>query len=493
MNGRSTEHEQDHERRTTLMQTSPAATRQATRPSGPADPDPVTPDPAPAPGPAPAKGRRFGLATATALVMGNVIGGGIFMIPAAVAPFGTVSLLAFVVLTVGAIALALVFGQLARRNPRTGGPYVYAREAFGDFAGFLSAWSYWITTWVSNAALAVAAVGYLDVLVPIGHNRVLEITAALAFQWLPALANLAGTRFVGAVQLVSTVLKFIPLLLVSVGGLFFFDPKNIGPFDGNGQGWMGGMTAAAAILLFSYLGVESAAMSAGQVRDPERNVGRASVLGTSGAAVVYLLGTLAVFGTVAHQRLVTSSAPFSDAMNAMFGGTWGGTVIAVAALISMTGALNGWTLLAAQAPYAAARDGLFPAAFGKEKRGVPTFGVVVSVALASVLTVANFASGAKGAFDMLVLVTTFTAVVPYLLSTAAQLYWLVRGATDRVDGGHLVRDAVLGLGAFAFSLWLLAGAGYAAVYQGVLFLFAGILVYVWQAGRRRARPEGAAR
>ncbi|WP_031072944.1 amino acid permease [Streptomyces sp. NRRL WC-3742] len=450
------------------MQTSPVtAPRQATAP--------------------PASGSgRFGLATATALVMGNIIGGGIFMIPAAVAPFGTLSLVAFAVLTVGAIALALVFGQLARRNPRTGGPYVYAREAFGDFAGFLSAWSYWITTWVSNAALAVAAVGYLEVLVPIGDNPVTEIAVALAFQWLPALANLAGTRYVGAVQLVSTVLKFIPLALVAVGGLFFFDPKNLGPFDAGNQGWAGGMSAAAAILLFSYLGVESAAMSAGQVRDPERNVGRASVLGTTGAAVVYLLGTVAVFGTVAHDQLVHSTAPFSDAVNAVFGGTWGGSVIAVAALVSMLGALNGWTLLAAQAPYAAAKDGLFPASFTKVRRGVPTFGVLVSVALASLLTVLNFASGAKGAFDMLVLVTTFTATVPYLLSTAAQLYWLVRGASDKVDNGRLVRDAVPGLGAFAFSLWLLAGAGYAAVYQGVLFLFAGILVYVWMAGRRRS-------
>ncbi|MFE3502129.1 amino acid permease [Kitasatospora sp. NPDC059160] len=482
------------------MQTSPAATRQAnpqatphatphaTRPSSPETPD-QAPAPGPAPAPAPAKSGRFGLPVATALVMGNIIGGGIFMIPAAVAPFGTVSLLAFAVITVGSIALALVFGQLARRNPRTGGPYVYAREAFGDFAGFLSAWSYWITAVVSNAALAVAAVGYLDVLLPMHHDVALEITAALVLQWLPALANLAGTRYVGAVQLVSTVLKFIPLLLISVGGLFFFDPKNVGPFEASGQGWMGGMTAAAAILMFSYVGVESAAMSAGQVRDPERNVGRASVLGTSGAAVVYLLGTLAVFGTVAHQQLVDSSAPFSDAVNAMFGGTWGGAAIAVAALVSMTGALNGWTLLAAQAPYAAAGDGLFPAAFGKEKRGVPTFGVLVSVALASVLTVVNFASGAKGAFDVLVLITTFTAVVPYLLSTAAQLYWLVRGATDKVDGTRLVRDAVLGLGAFAFSIWLLAGAGYAAVYQGVLFLFAGILVYVWLAGRRHRQEQ----
>ncbi|MFE4520266.1 amino acid permease [Kitasatospora sp. NPDC056783] len=466
------------------MQTSPAAPRPAARPSAPETPGtPVGSAPA---GPPPqTNGRRFGLATATALVMGNIIGGGIFMIPAAVAPFGTVSLLSFAVLTVGAIALALVFGQLARRNPRTGGPYVYAREAFGDFAGFLAAWSYWITTWVSNAALAVAAVGYLDVLLPLHHSIPLEIAAALTIQWLPALANLAGTRFVGAVQLVSTVLKFIPLLLVSVGGLFFFDPKNLGPFDASGQGWAGGMSAAAAILLFSYLGVESAAMSAGKVRDPERNVGRASVLGTAGAAAVYLLGTIAVFGTVAHQQLVHSSAPFSDAVDAMFGGSWGGTVIALAALVSMTGALNGWTLLSAQAPYAAAKDGLFPAAFGRERRGVPVFGVLVGVALASALTVLNFASGAKGAFEILVLVTTFTATVPYLLSTAAQLFWLVRGDGEKVDRGRLVRDAVLGLGAFAFSLWLLAGAGYAAVYQGVLFLFAGVLVYVWMAGRRR--------
>ncbi|WP_316525432.1 amino acid permease [Kitasatospora brasiliensis] len=466
------------------MQTSPAASRQAARPSGPETPGRSVGS-APS-GPTPqTDGRRFGLATATALVMGNIIGGGIFMIPAAVAPFGTVSLLSFAVLTVGAIALALVFGQLARRNPRTGGPYVYAREAFGDFAGFLAAWSYWITTWVSNAALAVAAVGYLDVLLPLHHSIPLEIAAALTIQWLPALANLAGTRFVGAVQLVSTVLKFIPLALVAVGGLFFFDPKNLGPFDASGQGWAGGMSAAAAILLFSYLGVESAAMSAGKVRDPERNVGRASVLGTAGAALVYLLGTVAVFGTVAHQQLIHSTAPFSDAVNVMFGGSWGGTVIALAALVSMTGALNGWTLLSAQAPYAAAQDGLFPAAFGRERRGVPVFGVLVGVSLASALTVLNFASGAKGAFEILVLVTTFTATVPYLLSTAAQLYWLVRGAHEKVDRGRLVRDAVLGLGAFAFSLWLLAGAGYAAVYQGVLFLFAGVLVYVWMAGRRR--------
>ncbi|MEU6319378.1 amino acid permease [Streptomyces sp. NPDC047009] len=430
--------------------------------------------------------RRFGLPVATALVMGNILGGGIFLLPASVAPYGTVSLLAFGVLTVGAIALALVFGRLAERDPRTGGPYVYAREAFGDFAGFLAAWAYWITTWVSNAALAVAAVGYLDVLIPVNGHRWTACLAALVLQWLPALANFAGTRYVGAVQLVSTVLKFAPLLLVAVGGLFFFDPDNLGPFHSGGGSPIGAVSACAAILLFSYLGVESAAVSAGEVDNARRNVGRATVIGTTGAALVYLLGTLSVFGTVAHDRLVKSTAPFSDAVNAMFGGTWGGWAVALAALVSMTGCLNGWTLLSAQTPYAAAQDGLFPAAFARRRRGVPTVGVGVTVVLASLLTVYNFASGSGKVFEMLVLVTTFTATVPYLLATAAQLFHLVSGRREQVDRARLVRDAVIAAVAIAFSMWLVAGAGYAAVYQGVLFLFAGVIVYAVLAARRRA-------
>ena len=433
--------------------------------------------------------RRFGLPTATALVMGNIIGGGIFLLPASVAPYGTLSLLAFAVLTVGAIALALVFGRLARRDPSTGGPYVHARAAFGDFAGFLSAWSYWTMTWVSNAALAVAAVGYVHVLAPGHASKGMDLTIALLALWLPGLANLAGTRWVGAVQLVSTVLKFVPLLFVAVVGLFYFDPGNMGPFNAGGGSAVGGMSAAAAILLYSYLGVESASMSAGEMENPERNVGRASVLGTIGAAVVYLLGTVAVFGTVAHKDLVNSTAPFSDAVDAMFGGTWGGTLIALAAVVSIVGALNGWILMSAQAPYAAARDGLFPAVFTAKRRGVPTVGVFVGVILASVLTVVNYTSGSNGVFATLVLITTFSATVPYLLAAGAQLYFLLAGRRDEVRTGRFVWDLVLALAGFGFSFWLVSGAGYAAVYQGVLFLFAGVLVYVVIAARRQSQAQ----
>lgn len=208
----------------------------------PSTPEATEPEPTPAPAAetapatsAAAPDRKFGLAAATALVMGNIIGGGIFTLPAAVAPYGTVSLLAFVILSVAAVLLALLFGRLAKRSPVTGGLYVYPRDAFGPFAGFLSAWSYWTMCWVSIAALAVGVVGYVDVLIPLGDSKVVLALVALAALWLPAAANFAGTRYVGAVQMVSTVLKFVPLLLVATIGLFFIDIDNYGPFNASGE------------------------------------------------------------------------------------------------------------------------------------------------------------------------------------------------------------------------------------------------------------------
>ncbi len=436
--------------------------------------------------------RTFGPAAATALVMGNIIGGGIFALPATVAPYGGVSLVAFVVLSVGAVLLALLFGKLARRSPVTGGLYVYPRDAFGPFAGFLSAWSYWTMCWVSIAALAVAVVGYVDVLIPLHGNHTLEALVALAALWLPAAANFAGTRWVGAVQVVSTVLKFVPLLLVATVGLFFVDADNYGPFNASGESVSGALAASAALLLYSFLGVESAAVSAGEVRDPERNVGRASVLGTLASALVYILGIVAVFGLVPHDELVDSGAPFADAVNSMAGGTWGGTAIALVAVASITGCLNGWILMAAQMPYAAARDGLFPARFAKVgKGGVPGFGVWACVVLGTLLIGLNYTAGPDTTFRVLVLITTFTGCVPYLLSAAAQLYWLAKGTRERVRPAGLVRDLIVAALSFAFAFWLIAGAGYAAVYQGVLFLFAGIPVYVWLRGRRETTEVAA--
>lgn len=441
------------------------------------------------PEPPPAE-HRFGLPTATALVVGSVIGTGVFALPAALAVYGPISLVAFVLVTVGALALALTFGALSRRLPGSGGPYVYAREAFGEFAGFLNAWSYWITAWAGNAAIVVAWVGYVEVFWNTGHDTAWSIVIALVGLWIPAAVNLSGLRNTGALQVVTTVLKFVPLLLMATVGLLFVDVDNFGAFNGSGMSAWGAISAASAIALFSYLGIETASVAAGRVADPTRNVGRATVLGTIGCAVVYILGTVTVFGTVPNAALQDSTAPFTDSADAIVGGTWAGQAVAVAAIVSGLGALIGWTLIVAEMPLAAAQDRLFPVQFARTRRGVPAFGIVVSTLLASALTVVSYTSFAT-VFTTIVLLSVLTAVIPYLFSAAAQLYWLItRGRST--SPARLARDLGVSALALVFSFWALAGSGYQAVYYGVFCLFLGVPVYIWMKSGRHEYGEGPA-
>ncbi|GAA2859118.1 amino acid permease [Nonomuraea rubra] len=450
------------------------------------DTAPGTPEASSAPAqaePLEAGAGRFGLGTASALVVGSVIGTGVFALPSALAVFGPISLVAFGLVTIGAIALALAFRALAERLPGAGGPYVYAREAFGEFAGFLIAWSYWITAWAGNAAIVVAWVGYVEVFWNTGHEVGWSIVIALTGLLLPALVNLMGLRSFAAFQIVATVLKFIPLLFMATIGLLFVNTANFGEFNAGGTSWLGAISAAGAIALFSYLGIETASVAAARVRDPRRNVGRATVLGTLACAAVYILGTVTVFGTVPHADLVASTAPFTDSANAIFGGEWAGATVAAAAVVSGFGALVGWTLIVAEMPRAAARDGLFPAAFARQTRsGVPAYGIVVSTLLAAGLTVVSYTSFEQ-VFITVVLLSVLTSVVPYLLAAAAQLYWLCTEGR-RLKAGHLVRDVTVSALALAFGFWALAGSGYQAVYYGTFCLLLGVPVYVWVKARR---------
>ena len=430
----------------------------------------------------------FGLASASALVVGSVIGTGVFALPSALASYGPISLVAFVLVTIGAVALALTFRSLNARLPGSGGPYVYARDAFGEFAGFLNAWSYWITAWAGNAAIVVAWVGYVEVFWNTDHSKTGSMTIALVGLWLPAVINLAGVRSIAAFQVVTTVLKFLPLLLVSVIGLFCMSRANFGEFNASGGSAWHAVTAAGAIALFSYLGIETASVAAGRVRNPRRNVGRATIVGTLACAVVYLTGTVAVFGTVPHARLLASTAPFTDAANAIFGGTWAGQTVGAAAVVSGFGALVGWTLIVAEMPQAAARDGVFPLVFlAESRRGVPAFGIVSSTVLASVLTVVSYTSFDR-VFITVVLLSVLTSVVPYLFSAAAEVYWLATEAHLR-HPVHLARDLSVALLALVFSFWSLQGSGQQAVYYGVIGLLLGVPAYVWHKSRNGVYGE----
>lgn len=427
--------------------------------------------------------RKLGLGMATALVVGNMIGSGVFLLPSALAAYGGISILGWLFTAAGAMLLALVFARLARAYPQTGGPYAYSRRAFGDFVGFQISWGYWIAIWAGNAAIAVAMVGYLaDFWGELGTNSLLAVVVALTAIWGLTLVNAMGVRQGGAVQLVTTVLKLVPLVGIAVLGLFFINWGNFTPFNASDASPFGAITATAALTLWAFIGLESATVPAENVEKPEKTIPRSTIIGTTVAALVYILGTVAVMGIIPAETLANSTAPFADAAREMYG-AWAGRVVAIGAIISTFGALNGWILLQGQIPLAAARDRLFPVSFGRlSKRGVPVFGLVASSVLVTVLMAMNYTATLVEQFSFIVLLATLTTLVPYAYSAAAQVMLFV---TDRArfSGQRLVRDSVIALLAFAYSVWAIFGAGYDVIALGFLLLTAGIPIYVWMRWR----------
>jgi APA family basic amino acid/polyamine antiporter len=396
---------------------------------------------------------QFGLPAAIALIMGSIIGVGIFNLPTSLASYGPITLVSMGLTTVGAIVLAVLFGALARRLPADGGPYAYARVGFGNPLGFANAWSYWITAWAGNAAIAVGWVLYVEHFINKSHETWASILLVLLGLWLPAWINLSGVRNMGFIQTVTTVLKFFALAFMSTVGLFYIDGANYTPWNVSTQSTIAAIGSGMAIALFSYIGVECASVAAGKVRDPDRNVPRATLFGTLATAVVYMLSLVAIFGILSNSQLTSSSEPFSTAANAIFGGTWAGDVMAVLVIISGLGALNGWTMICAEMPLAAANDGLFPEKFKQlNGAGVPAFGIVASTTLASIAMAINYmGSGGATAFTTLVLMTGITAAIPYLFSAVAQLKWRW---VDRKQGltAHFYRDALVAVLAIVFSV-----------------------------------------
>ncbi|WP_245623354.1 amino acid permease [Spirillospora albida] len=426
--------------------------------------------------------RDLGLPAAIALVIGNIVGTGIFLLPASLAAIGSVSILVLVLITIGAIALALVFGRLGSRIPAGGGPYAYSRHAFGEFVGFWTAWSFWLTAWLGNAGIAVAWVGYVNYFVE-WDSTAGKVTIALAGLLLAAVINLSGAKNIGAFQMVTTVLKFIPLLFIGLVGMFFISTSNFPDWNTSGDSLWGAISLAAGLILFAYSGMESVTIVAERIQRPERNIGRASVYGVLACAVMYLLATVAVFGNVPSGDLVDSSAPFADAINNMFGGSGWGGVMAACAIISGIGALNGWTMLVAEMPMAAARDGMFPPVFGRLARnGAPSVGIIVGTALTAAMTVYAYL-GSENAFNTILLLASFTSAIPYFFSAAAQLFWLVTGERA-VSKAHLARDMVLASLALVFGAWIVYGAGESSVMGGVLMLLVGVPIYIWIKARR---------
>jgi APA family basic amino acid/polyamine antiporter len=355
-----------------------------------------------------------------------------------------------------------------------GGPYAWTRQAFGELPAFLVGWGYWISCWCGQAAIAIAMVCYLGALWP-GALEQSSLVAIVAMGLLCAV-NLAGVREAGLVQLLTTILKVLPLLAIAIFGFTHFEPAHFEPFNPSDEPLPHAVLGALALTLWAFQGFEAASVTGDEVDEPERNIPRATLIGIALATVLYVAATLSVMGLVEPASLAKSSAPFADAATQIWG-AGAGRLVALGAFISCFGALNGWILVAGRLPYAMARDGLFPKRFGElNAKQTPAGGLVLSTGLACVLVLTNYQPSLVAMFTTMTLLATLSALLPLVVCALAD--WVLT-AREGESGGRLVDGLALLYGALTFF-----GAGGEALVGGLALLAAGLPVYGWM--RRRA-------
>lgn len=422
--------------------------------------------------------KKLGLWMCTALVMGNMIGSGIFLLPASLGSFGGISMVGWLISAAGSLVLASVFARLSRNVRNAGGPYAFTREGFGDFAGFLVAWGYWIAAWTTNAAIAVAFVSYLSLFFPaLKEHNMLAAGIGLGTIWILTWVNVRGVHSAGIVQLVTTILKYLPLAAIAFIGIFYLHPEHFEPFNASGKSNLSAITATVALTLWAFLGFESGSVPSDDVENPRETMPRAIIFGTIATAIVYILGTAAVMGVIPSAELAKSNAPFADAARVMWG-PWAAYVIGFGAVVSCFGCLNGWILLQGQVARAAARDGLFPKAFARmSARGTPAFALIFSSVLVSALMCMNYSKSLVEQFTFILLLATLNTLVPYLFCALSTIMICIRDPSRASEFERTT--AVLGVLGFIYSMWAIAGAGEQIVYWGFLLLMAGVPIYVW--------------
>ena len=431
--------------------------------------------------------KKIGLITSTALVVGNMIGAGIFILPASLSKYGGISLLGWVFTASGALILAKIFSNFSKIIVnKSGGPYIYSKQGFGDFIGFLVAWGYWISTWISNAAIAIAIIGGLSFFFPILQtNSVVAVSIGLSMIWFFTWINSKGMRTTGKIQLITTVLKLLPLVFVIIFGIFFFSLDNFPEFNMTGESNFTSFSLVAALTLYAFLGLESASIPLENIHNPEKTVPKATMYGTIISTCIYIFSTIVLFGILPTETLQNSPAPFAEA-GEIIGGKYTGYFIAIGAIISGMGALNGWILILAQIPMAAAKDEMFPRIFKrKNKKGVPVLGLVIGSILSSVVMLMNFSENLVTQFTFIVNLTVLACLVPYLFVSASYAIVIIQ---NKNHTNSIVKTVLLGLFGFLYSLWAIYGSSAEVVFYGLLLLLLGIPFYVlmqWNKMKRK--------
>jgi APA family basic amino acid/polyamine antiporter len=404
-----------------------------------------------------AQKQKLNLFALTSLVAGNMIGSGIFILPANLARIGSISLLAWLFTAAGSFFLAIVFSKMSCLVPRSGGPYVFVEKGFGKFMGFQTAYIYWVYTGISNIAITIALIGYLQVFIPQLINPTVSIAVSICIIGLFTWINISGIQRAGIIQIIMTIFKLTPLVIVGLLGWKYFHLDYIfANYNVTNHSDFSAFSQAAILTLWAFTGMESAVIPFDSVINPERNIPIATLLGTLIAAILYIACSAAIMGMIPMKELVNSASPFAIAAKMIFG-KWGEWIVAGGAVASCAGCLNGWILIQSQVAMTMADNNLLPKVFAyRNKANVPAWGLIIT--FISLCTVLFFVMNANlvDQFQLSILVATTSVLLCYLYTAIAELLLLMRNNELQNKIGKM--HAVIAFLAAIYSIWALTGA-----------------------------------
>ena len=421
--------------------------------------------------------RVIGFWKGWSIAVGCAIGSGIFMMPTMLAPYGLLGFGGWLVAGAGSILVALTMARLVKRIPKTGGPYVYVNEGLGKFSGFIIAWTYWVACVSAIAGISIAFVGYLGFFLPqIANSQINALLASLLLIWIIVFLNIRSLENSSKFQLISTLLKLLPLIFIVLLGASNFNVNNLPELNPSNLHPISLIATVTTLVMWSFIGIETATVPADNVINPQETIPKVLIASVITILILYILVSIAIAALVPASELLNSSAPFALAASKILGVT-GGTIISLGALISTLGSLNANTLTAGNLSLAAARDGLLPSKFViLSKNGTPIFTYLLTGAFVSILLILNYTKGIVNAFVFMAMLSTLSTLIAYAFCAIAEFKF------SRADKKNLQRNNALliSCGTFLYAFFAIWGAGIEMIIYSIILILIGIPIYLFK-------------
>ncbi len=387
--------------------------------------------------------------------------------------FGSIGILSWILTGSGAIFLALVFSDLCRRFPKTGGPHVYVSKAFGKKIAFFTAWTYWVISWISSAAVVIAAVSYVSHIIN-DFNIYLILILEIIVTILLMLLNLCGLYASRKLDFLFFLLKIFPLIILPLIclPLINYDYFTLNDMSMTSS-YIQTIQSASLVTFWGFIGVETATAPAESVFNPSKTVPRAIIIGTACVILVYLLSNIAVLGTVPNNILINSIAPFAESANIVLGGNWN-KFIAFTAVIICLSTLNAWILTSGQIALGAAQDKLFPKLFlKKNKQGAPVWGIVLSSLGMVILLFCTIHPNLVNQIELIIDISVTAFLWVYIICIVSYLKIIF------ISEPVVTINSLIGITALIFCVWVIFGSNWCMLLFSLLITISGVPIYIY--------------